>query len=164
MSPFCQFSKTSCIVGMRLIDWLIKSVFYWRQNKSDVKLLSTVFLWNLSIRKCAVLWTYFILSKRLNCFPSADVKCWSSREKLCSTLINAFRCNKVFPQTQIISGLNFKHNGLMQAELAPDKVTHTHIHIYARTYTHISNPVRCAPLHRKKREDDKGGGNAVHSS
>lgn len=74
-------------------------------------------------------------------------------------MINAFRCNKVFPQTQIISGLNFKHNSLMQAELAPDKVTHTHIYTYmpAHIHTYQTQSAVHPSTGRKERTIKEGG-------
>lgn len=62
-----------------------------------------------------------------------------------------------FLQAQIVCSLCSKHNGLLQAKLVADKVTHTDAHICAHTHTHISSPVNSLPLHRKKRERDKGG-------
>lgn len=57
-----------------------------------------------------------------------------------------------FLQAQIICGLCLKHNGLLQAKLAADKVTHTYTHMRSHTCTHIKPSQQSSPPQEEKRE------------
>lgn len=66
-----------------------------------------------------------------------------------------------FLRAQIICGLCLKHNGLLQAKLAADKVTHTYALTHMHTYQAQSTVF---PSTGRKERGIKEGGKGVHSS
>jgi len=59
-------------------------------------------------------------------------------------------------------GLGFEHNGLLQAKLVPDKVTHTDTHPHV--LTHIHAYLAQSTVYPSTERGIKEGGKAVHSS
>ncbi len=68
-----------------------------------------------------------------------------------------------FPSGPDRCGLCFKHNGLLQAKLVPDKVTHTDTHTCARTHTYQAQSTVYPSTGRKER-GIKEGEKAEYSS